>query len=127
MLPALGAGVCAHDSAFVLTGAMINDAGFPLHLASMDVMIRRLLPGRWDDTLATAAQVLAAREPQNAFFEWLHVGASDALVARMHTQMPAAGHPRTQWSYSRTDSKQAWRESMGWEFLFLASHMLSGV
>lgn len=126
MVPNLGAGVCNNDHAFVLASTILNANGSALHLASVDVYIRRMI-GDWDAVMQAAADHLHARQPISTWFEWLSNGASDELVARMGAQVPPdANHQRDQWSFVREDAKQAWNESMGWEFIALSDLMLGG-
>ena len=127
MVPRLGAGVCNNDHTFVYISCSVNDQGSALHLASLDVYIRRQI-GAWDAVLQAAANKLHSREPQNVWFEWLSRGASDSLAERLISQVPvynASTSKRLQWSFVRQDSEKAYKESMGWEFIFLIDHLLA--
>lgn len=107
--------------------AVLNANGSALHLTGLDCLIRRIMLD-WDATMQAAAEELHSRQPHNAFFEWLAKGSSDSLVDEIVAQCPPNGsHPQEQWSFVREDSKDAWRQSMGWEFLALGDWMLSGI
>lgn len=129
MIPRLGEGACAYDHDYVLISCDVNEQGSALHLASLDVYIRRMI-GDWSSTLAKAASRLHERDPENVFFEWLAVGASDSLARRLISQVPvwntsSARSNRRQWSFVREDSEMAYKNSMGWEFVFMIDHLLA--
>lgn len=129
MVPKLGAGVCNNDHLLVYTAVNVNENGSALHLAALDVYIRRQI-GDWDSLLQKAADKLHSRDPENAFFRWLSQGASDDLVELILSQIPkhnatSAVGKRKQWAFVRQDSEQAWAESMGWDYLFLIDHLLA--
>ena len=131
MVPRLGAGACNNDHGFVYVSTVVNEAGSALHLAAIDVLIRRLV-NDWDAVMQKAADKLHSREPKNPFFWWLARGASDDLGREILLQIPTnsgngtgAAHPRRQWSFCRTDSEEAYKESMGWEFVMLIDHLLA--
>eukprot|EP00939_MAST-03C_sp_MAST-3C-sp1_P000148 g148.t1 len=128
MIPRLGDDVCdKYDSYFVLTSCNVNDQGSALHLASLDVYIRRQI-GDWNSILQAAADKLHSRDPLNVWFEWLALGASDELSDRLLSQVPAYNvktSERKQWSFVREDTEMAYKNSMGWEFVFLIDHLLS--
>ena len=124
MIPKLGEGACNNQNIFIYISCKYNDNGSALHLASLDVYIRRRLK-IWDQVLQNAADVLHKRDPMNAFFRWLSEGASDGLADLIVSQVPKDGnHPMHQWSFVREDSSKAWEESMGWDYIFLIDHLL---
>ena len=131
MIPKLGRNVCTDfDHDFVYTSCFVNEQGSALHLASLDVYIRRNLVGEWDTRLQAAADRLHARDPENVWFEWLAKGGSDDLATRLLSQIPLPPNStspprmRTQWSFVREDKERAYLESMGWEFVFLIDYLL---
>ena len=125
MSPKLGPGFCNNEHAVIYTSCALNENGSGLHLAAVDVYIRRLI-GTWDATLQAAANKLHSRDPQNAFFYWLAKGASDELADLVMSQVPKDGnHPLQQWSFCREDKQEAWKQSMGWEFVMLIDHLLA--
>ena len=125
MSPKFKPGFCNNEHLVIYTSCAFNENGSGLHLAAVDVYIRRLT-GTWDKTLQAAADKLHSRDPNNAFFYWLSKGASDDLAELIISQVPADGnHSKHQWSFCRADAGEAWKESMGWEFIFLIDHLLA--
>ena len=134
MWPKLGSGVCHADHHLVLASAVVNELGSALHLTGLDVVIRRHM-NDWSKVMQAAAFTLHKRQPVNPFFEFLAKGASDALATRMLSLMPSDANATTcvsagdnmdcQWSWVREDTQQAWRASMGWDFVFLIDLLLA--
>ena len=56
MVPQLGAGACNNDHLFVYTSVCVDDNGSALHLAGLDVYIRRQI-GDWDALLQKARAI----------------------------------------------------------------------
>lgn len=78
MTPRLGAGFCNNDHGVILVSVYVNANGTALHLAAVDVMIRRLV-GDWDGVMQAAAEHLAARMPNNIFlFSQQHLAHLDS-------------------------------------------------
>ena len=123
MSPRLGSGVCSNDHAAVYISCRFNELGSGLHLASVDVYIRRLI-GDWDRTMQLAAEALHQRQPLNAWFAWLAHGASDHLAEHALQYIAAGDRSSHQWSFVREDAEEAWKASMGWEWVLLIEHML---
>ena len=124
MVPRLGKGSCNNEHLFIYISCKYNDNGSGLHLAALDVYIRRML-NDWDQVMQNAADILHKRDPLNAFFWWLSRGSSDELANLILNQVPKNGdHRMQQWAFVRADKEKAWTESMGWEFVFLIDHLL---
>ena len=124
MLPKFGKGACNNQNLYIYISCKYNDNGSGLHLAALDVYIRRQL-NIWDQVLQNSADVLHKRDPQNAFFRWLSEGTSDGLADLIISQVPKDGnHTLHQWSFVREDSEKAWEQSMGWDYIFLIDHLL---
>ena len=51
MVPKLGKSVCNNDHAFLYVSCSVNTQGSALHLAALDVYIRRMIPNEWDAVL----------------------------------------------------------------------------
>lgn len=97
--------------------------GYPLHLMAQQlVLLARLGESRaalWKDT----AKMLYLRQPGNPLFALL-AGDEARAVELALEQMPEAKPTRaTQWSFERATSQAAWRDSMLWEFVWLADLM----
>ncbi len=92
--------------------------GFPTHLQGVAQFILAISSGKRDKA---AGAILSTKEPNNAFFAWL-AGEDDRAISinntlrAMHAASPGDG---SQWCWERTDSEEAWRDSMGWDFAFI--------
>ena len=51
MVPKMGKSVCNNDHAFLYVSCSVNAQGSALHLAALDVYIRRMIPNEWDAVL----------------------------------------------------------------------------
>lgn len=92
--------------------------GYETHLKAVMELILVIRDGKRNTKFG---QTLLNREPNNPFFMWL-AGKTDYALAtsrklkQLHDISPGKG---TQWAWQRTDSEQAWLDSMGWDFLFI--------
>jgi len=112
------------DDAFLVVQANNTPSGYQTHLVGVHVYLR-LLEGKWNDALQVAADVLHKREPQNIFFEYLSKGKSQSLATKLEDRLPFGPNPgRSQWCWERTDSENACKDSMGWDFIFAINLML---
>eukprot|EP00657_Telonema_sp_P-1_P004141 TRINITY_DN19579_c0_g1_i1.p2 TRINITY_DN19579_c0_g1~~TRINITY_DN19579_c0_g1_i1.p2 ORF type:complete len:174 (-),score=27.88 TRINITY_DN19579_c0_g1_i1:5-526(-) len=59
MVPRVGPEVCSKDHLLVLTSVSVNKQGSALHLAAVDVYLRRMILD-WDSTMHAAADLLHA-------------------------------------------------------------------
>ncbi len=104
-----------------LASASVNETGFPLHLAAVSVLLAKTL-GLKDTDLDTAGQVLAGKQDQNPFFQYLANGTSPATTKLLLSVCPNQNRPsglRNQWSWERDQSDKAWLDSMYWDCIFL--------
>lgn len=115
----IGTGQVA-DHVFVLENARGAPAGYPRHLAAVQILLRKRA-GWGGPFLAEASALLVRREPQNAFFRYV-AGDRDAALNLWLKYAPRTKPADTyQHSFERTDSDEAWRKSYGWEFIQLAN------
>jgi hypothetical protein len=106
---------------FLRASAVVNEPGYPMHLVSVGILLARQ-SGMQTEKLNQAAGILAAREPGNPFFQFLHSGATPTVRAALLSICPAPDRPsayRFQWVWERVPKAESWRESMYWECLFL--------
>lgn len=108
----------------VLYGAAsTSDGGFPLHLIAQQlILLKRAGEGNaliWRKT----AELLHDREPSNALFAYL-AGKSERASVLIMEQLPT-DRPigASQWSFERVGTQQAWKHSMGWEYIWLHALM----
>ncbi|WP_139143953.1 MULTISPECIES: hypothetical protein [unclassified Janthinobacterium] len=115
-----------YGQAIVDIDAHVNDAGFPMHLVGVSVMLMRMM-GQTDPRIATAAATLARREPRNAFFRYLSEGKTPAVIGLTTEKCPALDRqptpPLIQWQWERAEADRAWEHSSYWDCIFMA-HLL---
>ncbi len=104
--------------------AEINDPGYQLHLGGVEVLLKQFM-GVSSGPRQEVARTLAERQPNNPFFVTLRDGATDWVVQKTLELCPrrenGTAFRKFQWSWERSDSSEAWRESMGWECIFMAN------
>lgn len=107
------------DSIMALLQARFAPAGFEMHLAGVNALIRKSM-GQTSPTLNSLAEALMVRQPLNPFFNYLALGAH-ARVVKQTLEWCPQGHPqeRTEWSFERDQAQKAWQKSMGWECIML--------
>lgn len=108
---------------FTLEAARINDPGYPRHLAAVGVLLARQL-GVGGNKIDEASLILATRDPENPFFLYLKDGSTTAvsdLLLRVCPAVDRLSQDRFQWTWERVYNPEAWKVSMYWECIFLAS------
>lgn len=115
-----------------LNNAVDNDAlwlkaqqaplGYETHLPAVEVLLKRQLD-QARESRERAATILADRQPDNPFFGFLKGLPRDQLMSKVIALCPKDGDTerRNQWSWERNSDTEAWRESMGWDCLFMAN------
>lgn len=97
------------------------DNGFTLHLVAVDLYLRQRL-GIFNSTLQNASGVILARQSDNPFYEYITNGktarAAQLVLQDCPTEKPALAN---QWSWQRDTAEAAWKNSMGWECIFMIS------
>ena len=109
------------DYSWLPMDALLNQRGFRLHLIAARVYLAQL----FEQKLAQATSPdLVAREPENPFFRYLYFGADRKTNELFRSQCPmsadAAQGQKNEWSWERAGESQAWKNSMGWDCIFLA-------
>lgn len=112
--------------AVLYAAAVGGETGYPLHLIAQQlVLLKRAGEGNallWEET----AKALYQRDPSNALFAYL-AGRPDSATLLMLEQMPRERPGgASQWSFEREGSQQAWKRSMGWEYVWLHLLMRAG-
>jgi hypothetical protein len=99
--------------------ARFTSTGYPSHLLAVHLLIRQMI-NDWDSDKQRATDILYSRQTQNLFFLWLRDGCTYDVRNRVLGLAPVGRPPRLhQWTWERADNEQAWRESMGWDFIFM--------
>jgi hypothetical protein len=102
--------------------------GYTLHLIAVKIAIDRLL-GHRSDTLTNAAAIIAAREPENPFFLYLHLGPDASILPLLKRKcyVDVGRTSYTQWQWERSEiakdgaGKSPWETSMAWDCVFMYS------
>jgi hypothetical protein len=100
-------------SALEVASALVTPLGYQCHLISVKSLITRIL-GKESQLVPT---ILADRDSGNPWFLFLagrHELAAQTVLS-MNVQ-PGQGH---QWVWERDSAEKAWKDSMGWDMLFL--------
>lgn len=107
----------------LVASARTAPAGYPLHLIAQQLILLARAgesgSALWKDTAAS----LHNREQGNPLFALL-AGDENKAVELALAQLPSIrpANP-SQWSFERATSQEAWKESMLWEFVWLADLM----
>ena len=106
----------------VLASATVNTPGFPLHLAGVALLLARTMELK-NSNFDSAGQMLASRQDQNPFFQYLAQGATPGVTSLILSLCPAPGHPsagnRNQWAWERDQNDHAWKDTMYWDCIFI--------
>ncbi|WP_170331093.1 hypothetical protein [Ruegeria arenilitoris] len=106
--------------------AILNDPGFSRHNAVLQIMTLEDL-GYGMDWMHDQAVKIAEKEPLNPFFQYVATrrGNKNAMLPLILSQCPSSDNnkffKRHQWAWEREPEEQAWKESMLWDCLFIAS------
>lgn len=102
---------------FMVFAALTTPLGYQLHLVGCHLLLAWLYTGK---RYKLIGRILHRRQPMNPFFMWLAGESSASIKEHVDRLEPEAIQSHaTQWAWEREDSEQAWRDSMGWDFLFI--------
>jgi hypothetical protein len=98
---------------------------YQLHLAAVQVYLNQKL-GIEDPMLNRAAQIIAARQPDNPFYNYLALGKDKRVerLLRAKCFSEVAPEKRTDWAWQRDETESAWMRSDGWDCVFMLNNML---
>lgn len=102
-------------SALEVASALVTPLGYQCHLISVKVLICGLM----GDVSGVVADTLARRDSANPWFLFL-AGRHD-LAAQTVLSMNIQPGQRHQWSWERDSAEKAWKDSMGWDIIFLCN------
>lgn len=110
----------AYD-AELYASARYGESGFPLHLAAVQILILEEIGVSNTYWINVARNALNDRQPGNAFFA--HLDKKDDVAVKLFLEQSPKEEPsiKNQWSFERVDSEQAWKNSMGWDLIFLGN------
>lgn len=102
--------------------------GYELHLKAVASLLRLTMASSVSKT-RDIIEKLHDRQRQNPFFQALREGTHEGVVQRVLDVCPKPwdnlGFRRYQWAWERDTSSEAWRESMGWDCIFMARLLAS--
>lgn len=107
----------------LMIDSAINREGYSRHLAGVEnMLLRAVMPD--NQKLAIAAKILASRELNNPFLQYLDSGASPRAVARATELAPKSREELPEamedWTWQRAESDETWQRSNLWDFIFIA-------
>jgi len=112
------------ESVVALLQAHFAPAGYQLHLAGVNALLRRAM-GQSSATLNSLTDSLAHRQPANPFYAYLARGTLPDVIEKTVAWCPAsAPESRSEWSFERDEKEVPWARSMGWECLMLINFLL---
>jgi hypothetical protein len=112
------------DDTLINAESQFSSEGYPLHLVGVELFLRQIT-GTYSSSLENAANTLLNREPYNPFFEYIAKGKTQRAAQLILDKCPSSlNHTRKQWAWQRSESEQAWKQSKGWDCLFMI-HLLS--
>ncbi len=116
-----------------LLNAHVNDPGFARNNVSVAVYMLMKYGAADGPELRLAARHVAAKEPRNAFLEYVAYGATDKMLDIIlekcrseEEDLKKPQQPRHQWTWERTDQEMAHRETMFWDCVFVAKLYKAG-
>lgn len=109
-----------YDYPAMIWEAALLPAGFRLHLVGVKVLLGRLY-GDKGPVLDQVAALLAARQPDNPFFSYLHLGSDKGVqtLANNQCKLDASHNEYDDWAWQRASSTHAWKNSMIWDCVFI--------
>ncbi|MGA1842795.1 MAG: FG-GAP repeat domain-containing protein, partial [bacterium] len=126
----LGSYLAKDTTEKILLNIAIDKAGFPQHLNGVRILLMRMLDRGDPVILNGASAILAEKEPQNPFFAYLNEGATVKVMDLSLDLCPATiediqNSHKSQWAWERTDSEEAWKDTMLWDCIFMANFFIN--
>ncbi|MFC7518594.1 hypothetical protein ACFQUU_26635 [Herbaspirillum sp. GCM10030257] len=99
--------------------AAFAEANYELHLVGVQIWTLQKA-GITSPAIRQAAAIMASRQPLNPFYLLLHLG-KDQRVANVVSQKCTTNlsNNEDEWAWERNESKQAWKNSMRWDCIFV--------
>jgi hypothetical protein len=129
--------VNSHAADFIaFADAYVNKSGAARQDVAYSVYLLKKYGGFTTPDAAHAADVIASKEKENAFFEYVAHGPTQKMLSQILNKCPSATadkpHLRLQWIWEREDREtdpakpQPWTQTMYWDCLFVANLYQSG-
>jgi hypothetical protein len=104
-------------SALEVASALVTPLGYQCHLLSVKALVMQLLGHS-----SSVPSILARRDSGNPWFLYLAGDKEKAALTLLSLNVqPGKG---SQWSWERDSAEKAWKDSMGWDALFLTNLLL---
>jgi len=101
-------------AALEIASALVTPLGYQCHLLSVKALVMQLLGHS-----SSVPGILARRDSGNPWFLWLDGQEEKAALTLLSLNVePGQGH---QWSWERDSAEKAWKDSMGWDIVFLCN------
>jgi hypothetical protein len=99
--------------------SLVSPSGYQRELIAMELVLRRYVK-RDSKLLQWASSELYKKEAENPLYEYLEKGKSERFWELFSSQMPKEEPVYKQhWSIAKDHGQEAWKNSMGWEWIFL--------
>ncbi|MGJ5208126.1 hypothetical protein [Bradyrhizobium sp. HKCCYLR20261] len=135
--------VLSHHADFIAyIDGYANAAGPPRQDVAYTAYMLKKYGGFTTQDLANAAEVVASKEPENAFFEYVAHGPTSKMLSQIlfingiqkcpSKESDVPNHPRTSWIWESLDRQtepgkaQPWVETMYWDCIFVGNLYKSG-
>ena len=105
-------------AALEIASALVTPLGYQCHLLSVKALICNLIFSQ----SSGVPGILARRDSGNPWFLWLDGQEEKAALTLLSLDIqPGRG---SQWSWERDSAEKAWKDSMGWDVIFLCNLLL---
>ncbi len=106
-----------------IESARSTESGYQLHLKAVSSLLRLHMRSSTSRSFEIVS-ILSQRQPNNPFYKLIAEGPTVDVEAKILELCPKTTDnlefERFQWSWERADSNEAWRQSMGWECVFMS-------
>jgi hypothetical protein len=119
-------------SLIVAINALVNDPGPPQWDAAVEILLLKKFVGINVPGFNEAASILALKQRENPFFEYVAHGPTNRMLNQILAKCPAPEndppHARFQWTWERADDEQPppWTQTMYWDCLAVANLYKNG-
>jgi hypothetical protein len=129
--------VASHTADFIaFVDSYVNKSGAARQDVAYSVYLLKKYGGFTTHDAANAAEVIAKKEGENAFFEYVAHGPTEKMLSQILAKCPCEAsdkpHLRLQWIWEREDREtepgkpQPWEQTMYWDCLFVGNLYKSG-
>lgn len=106
-----------------LVAARYAKPGYRLHLKGVQTYLKKITGHSISNDMVL--NIILDRQPDNPFYKLLKYGPTQDIKNQVIAQCPRFNSDlsfrRHQWTWERATSDEAWRESMGWDCIFISN------